>query len=481
MKNTGWNFDNSYEKLPSTFYKKVELSPLVSPTLLVLNEKLAKELGLDPDLLKKAEGLSVLSGTKLPPGGSSISQAYMGHQFGHLSMLGDGRALLIGEQITPRGERFDLQYKGSGPTPFSRSGDGRATLGPMLREYLISEAMHNLGIPSSRSLSVSLTGDRVLRNSLEKGAILVRVASSHIRIGTFVYAASQKDISKLKSLADYSIERHFPELKNSQQIYLDFYKKVIQGQGELIAKWMLVGFVHGVMNSDNMAISGETIDYGPCAFMDLYKKNTLFSSIDRLGRYAYGNQPKIGMWNLAKFGESLIPLIDKDPKLAVKKLSKALDEYPKIYEKAYYSGLGKKVGLADFDLKNKKILNELLEFMEENKLDYTNTFLDLTFKKFDKAVYASKEFLDWKNKWESLLKEEGKSQQQVGEMMKNHNPAIIPRNHWVERAIKEASMGEYDLLFDFLRALENPYAHKSKQEKYSVVPENPHYVTYCGT
>ncbi|NLY36320.1 MAG: YdiU family protein [Tissierellia bacterium] len=481
MKNTGWNFDNTYEKLPSSFYRKVQLSPVVSPTLVLLNKKLAKELGLDPQLLKNMEGLSILSGSQLPEGGSSISQAYMGHQFGHLTMLGDGRALLIGEQITPEGKRYDLQYKGSGPTPFSRGGDGRAILGPMLREYIIGEAMHNLGIASSRTLSVSLTGQKIFRGSLKKGAILVRVAASHIRIGTFVYAAHQKNTEDLKALADYTIDRLFPEIKNSQEPYLDFYKKVITLQAQLVAKWMLVGFIHGVMNSDNVAISGETMDYGPCAFMDIYRAITVFSSIDSYGRYSYENQPSIGMWNLTRLGETLIPIIDREENLAVEKLKSALEEYPKIYNQAYYTGLGEKLGLVGLEPESDKFLDELLQLLEKNKLDYTNTFLDLTFKNFEKPVYTSKEFLAWKEKWQELLKKQSKSIEEVEDIMKKHNPAIIPRNYWVEKAIEKADKGEYELLFDLLKALEDPYAHNEHQKKYSIVPENMNYVTFCGT
>ncbi len=299
--NIGWNLDNSYAKLPEFFYSNINPKPIDSPKLVILNDKLAEELGIAPQELKKNEGISVLAGNSVPKDSLPIAQAYAGHQFGYFTMLGDGRALLIGEQITPSNERLDIQLKGSGRTPYSRGGDGRAALGPMLREYIISEAMHALNIPTTRSLAVITTGESVIRDKILQGAILTRVAASHIRVGTYEYAAKFGTKDDLRALADYTIQRHFNNIIKDDNIYLSFLKEVIKRQALLISKWMLVGFIHGVMNTDNMTISGETIDYGPCAFMDTYDSNTVFSSIDTYGRYAYGNQPSMAEWNLSRF------------------------------------------------------------------------------------------------------------------------------------------------------------------------------------
>lgn len=480
MNKINWNFDNSYEGLPSIMYRKVNLNPVPNPSLIYLNEELAVELGLDAASLKE-KGLEIFSGNEFPKGASQISMAYLGHQFGHLAMLGDGRAVLVGEQITPEGKRFDIQLKGSGRTPFSRGGDGKAVLGPMLREYLISEAMHALNIPSSRSLAVALTGEKVIRDAILPGAILTRVASSHLRVGTFQFAAHQKDISKLKALADYAITRHYPNIESTENPYLEFYKAVMEKQAELIALWQSVGFIHGVMNTDNMTISGETIDYGPCAFMDKYDLATVFSSIDRYGRYAYGNQPQIAAWNLGRLGEALIPVISDNEEDSINLLNIEIRKFMDLFADKYYKIMLEKLGITDSKPEDRDLVDELLKFMDENRVDYTNLFLDLTFGSFEDEVYGSEEFIKWKTSWETRLKETGKSESEIREYMKSKSPAIIPRNFWVDRAIKFAEEGDFSQFDELLEALKEPFAHTEYQEKFKFVPDMENFKTYCGT
>ncbi len=481
MKEINWNFENTYEKLPSNFYRKIKLNPVKDPKLIYLNEKLAVELGLDVNSLKEY-GTEVFSGNVFPSGASFIAMAYLGHQFGSLAMLGDGRAILIGEQISPEGNRCDIQLKGSGRTPFSRGGDGRAVLGPMLREYLISEAMHALNIPSSRSLAVVTTGENVVREALLPGAILTRVASSHIRVGSFQYAAHLQDAEKLKIFADYTINRHFPELEALENPYLELFKKVIQVQAELIAKWQAIGFIHGVMNTDNMTISGESIDYGPCAFMDKYDLESVFSSIDRYGRYAYGNQPKIAMWNLGRLGETLIPLVSDTEEKALKLLNMELMKFEDIYKKYYYGELAQKLGIEDFKDVDFELIEEFLEILGENKPDYTNIFLDLTFGNYEGEMYNSERFLMWKKVWKTRLDADGRSKTEIKNYMKSKNPAIIPRNFWVDRALKFAEKdGDFTEFDELLIALSEPFAHADYQEKYKYVPDMDNFKTYCGT
>ncbi|MFB0972387.1 MAG: YdiU family protein [Neofamilia sp.] len=478
MTKTNFNFDNSYENLPSRFFRKVHVNPVPHPGMVILNEDLANEL----DLQIGDDALDIFSGREFPKEASSISMAYLGHQFGNLAMLGDGRAILVGEHLTKDNKRFDIQLKGSGRTPFSRGGDGRAAIGPMLREYLISEAMYYLGIPTTRSLAVITTGEKVIREKILEGAILTRVAKSHLRVGTFQYANYQQDLEDFKKLADYAIARHYSEIINEDDKYIKFYEKVIQAQGSLIAKWQAVGFVHGVMNTDNVTISGETIDYGPCAFLDKYDPDAVFSSIDRYGRYAYGNQPQIGFWNLARFGEALLPLIHEDEKVALDLVNEALSKYSSIFQNYYYEEMTKKIGIESFKPEDISLVDELLIFLKENERDYTNFFLDLTFGNFESEAYKTGSFLTWKEKWEDRLKEENKSQNELLEYMKNHNPALIPRNYWVERALKLVEdEGDFSDFNRLLEALKEPFAHKNYQEFYRVVPDNMEYVTYCGT
>lgn len=483
-KKLGWNLDNSYSRLPDIFYKLVEANPVSSPKLTLLNESLAWELGLDPGELKKEENIEILAGNKAPEGSSLLAQAYGGHQFGHFTMLGDGRAVLLGEQIRPDEKRVDIQLKGSGRTPFSRGGDGRAALGPMLREYLISEAMHYLGIPSSRSLAVVETGDKVYREKPLKGAILTRISSSHIRFGTFQYAAAWGSIDDLKELADYSIERHFKEIEHDSNPYLSLLEKVIDVQASLIARWKLVGFIHGVMNTDNMTISGETIDYGPCAFMDIYDPKTVFSSIDRQGRYSYGNQSSIGEWNLTRFAETLLPLLDEDRDKAIEIAKEVLNKFAPLYRSYWLNGMRKKLGLIEAREDDLDLIDELLTIMKEKTADYTSVFVALSLDKFEELdLFESEEFKTWYDKWIDRIKSQDISVDEIRKIMKENNPYIIPRNYKVEEVLEAAVDGDYSPFNDFLNELKNPYGYEKSQEKYAKLPakSNRPYRTFCGT
>ena len=350
----GWHFDNTYSKLSDTFKEEIKPVPVKNPELVILNEQLAKELDLNFSNISQEDLSKLFSGNILPKGSNSIAQAYAGHQFGHFTMLGDGRAVLIGEHLSNKNQRFDIQFKGSGRTSFSRRGDGRAALGPMLREYIISEAMHALNIPTTRSLAVVKTGENVIRDQFLPGAILTRVAASHIRVGTFQYIAAKQNLEELEILVNFTIDRHYPSLKKSKNKALDLLNLLIDKQSELVVNWMRVGFIHGVMNTDNMAISGETIDYGPCAFMDYYDPQTVFSSIDEYGRYAYDNQPKITKWNLARFAECLIPLIDKDEETAVKLATETINNFENIYNTRWLNMMRDKLGLFGEDKDDKR-------------------------------------------------------------------------------------------------------------------------------
>lgn len=481
----GWNFEHSYARLPRKFFSEQKPTPVASPKLVIFNQSLAKSLGLNVEMLESEKGAALFAGNALPDGAFPIAQAYAGHQFGHFTMLGDGRAILIGEQLAPSGERVDIQWKGAGRTPYSRGGDGRAALGPMLREYVISEAMHALGIPTTRSLAVVTTGEAIRREKLLPGAVLTRVASSHLRVGTFEFAAQWGNASELRTLADYAIDRHFPEIAEEADKYFLFFQRVAERQASLIAKWQLVGFVHGVMNTDNMTISGETIDYGPCAFMDAYDLMTVFSSIDHQGRYAYGNQPGIGQWNLARFAEALLPLFHEEQEKAVEMAKEALSHYADAFDRHMLAGFRAKLGLFHEEEEDKKLIQRLLSLMEKHRADYTNTFKALTFESFDEMDwFAADEFQQWKKQWEARLKRQPQSKAEVRQFMKKSNPAVIPRNHRVEEAL-EAAVEQEDLsvLERFLDVLADPFAHTPEQEEYAALPEPSHYPyrTYCGT
>ncbi|MBE4910546.1 YdiU family protein [Bacillus luteolus] len=483
-KDAGWNLDNSYARLPNSFYSSQNPTPVRSPKLVILNSSLAEMLGFNAESLKDAHAVDVFAGNTIPEGALPLAQAYAGHQFGHFNMLGDGRAILLGEQITPKGDRVDIQLKGSGRTPYSRGGDGRAALGPMLREYIISEAMHTLGIPTTRSLAVVTTGEAVIREDDLPGAILTRVASSHIRVGTFQYVATWGSEEDIKALADYTIKRHYPEIEGKDSQYLLLLREVIKRQAALIAKWQLVGFIHGVMNTDNMAISGETIDYGPCAFMDTYDPETVFSSIDRQGRYAYGNQPYIGGWNLARFAEALLPLLHDEQEKAVEIAQDAISEFSGHFRQHWLTGMRAKLGLLNEEEQDDALIQELLTVMQKNKADFTNTFRSLTLGKHKELdFYGTDEFSSWYKEWQERLDRQQKSKEVSLELMRKNNPAVIPRNHKVEEALEAAVHDDYSVMERLLKVLSNPYVDSSEQVEYCTLPDpsGRPYRTFCGT
>jgi len=479
----GRNFDNSYARLPKSFFTPLNPTPVTSPQLVILNCPLAESLGLDIQELQAEEGIAILAGNRVPEEATPLAQAYAGHQFGHFTMLGDGRAHLLGEQITPSGKRFDIQLKGSGKTPYSRSGDGRASLGPMLREYIVSEAMYALGIPTTRSLAVITTGEPVFREKRLAGAVLTRVAASHLRVGTFEYVSQWGSVEELRALANYTLQRHFPDVE-AENFYL-LFEEVIRLQAELIARWQLSGFIHGVMNTDNMALSGETIDYGPCAFMDTYDPATVFSSIDSHGRYAYGNQPQIAVWNLARFAETLLPLLHTDGEEAVKLAGEALSGFNQLYRYNWFKGMRSKLGIFNEEEGDESLIENLLSMMQKYKADYTNTFRSLTIDQIqDTDLFDSPEFKRWRKLWHARLDRQKESHSSSRELMRNSNPSIIPRNHRVEEALEAAEKhGNYNVMERLLDVLSNPYAYSNKQVEYSSPPppSTQPYQTFCGT
>ena len=478
----GWHFDNSYSKLSKTFKEDIKPTPVHEPELVILNEELAKNLNLNFSGIDKKKLAEIFSGNSLPDGTNSIAQAYAGHQFGHFTMLGDGRAVLLGEHIDNKNQRFDIQFKGSGRTSFSRGGDGRAALGPMLREYIISEAINALNIPTTRSLAVVKTGEKVVRENLLNGAILTRVASSHIRVGTFQYIAATQNLEDLNTLVDYTIDRHYPEIKSSKNKALDLLSLVMERQCQLVINWMRVGFIHGVMNTDNMAISGETIDYGPCAFMDQYDPKTVFSSIDKFGRYAFSNQPPITKWNLARFAECLIPLIDKDEDTAIKIATELIDNFQNIYEEKWLNMMRDKLGLFGEDKNDLTLINKLLDWMKNNNADYTNTFCHLMGVEIDNEVYKNDDFKNWTNEWEKRLKLNNSSDKYL-ELMKKTNPIVIPRNQKVEDALADADKGNLETMNKLLKVLSNPYSDQENIIEFQKPTPigNEKYQTFCGT
>jgi len=478
----GWKFEHSYITLPQDFFVEQRPIKVSNPKLILLNEPLLESLGLNKEALSHAAWGDIFSGNHIPLDAHPIAEAYAGHQFGHFAELGDGRAVLLGEQIAPDGKRFDIQFKGSGPTPYSRRGDGRAALGPMLREYIISEYMYALKIPTTRSLAVVTTGENVVRDEILPGAILTRVAQSHIRVGTFQYASSLNDIQKLKALADYTINRHYVAYKESDNPYLAFLNAVVARQASLIAQWMRIGFIHGVMNTDNMSISGETIDYGPCAFMDHYHPETVFSSIDRQGRYAYGNQPPIAQWNLARFAETLLPLIDQDPDKSIELASQAINNFSDQFQMAWLQGMRQKTGLFNEEPTDIDLINDLLALMQKNKADYTLTFRHLSSDAILKdAIFKDISFQAWYKNWMHRIQTQKEGEEASRHMMLKHNPAVIPRNYLVEKALSMAEINQnYTLLNDFIAALLSPY-EDSKIFSEPPLEEDKTYRTFCGT
>jgi len=480
----GWNFDNTYSKLPESFISKISPIPVKSPELTIFNYNLAEKLGLNFSSIEKNDLSKLFSGNLLPEGSKSIAQAYAGHQFGHFTMLGDGRAVLMGEHVSKNNERFDIQFKGSGQTPFSRNGDGRAALGPMLREYIISEAMHSLNVPTTRSLAVVKTGEDVVRENILQGAILTRVASSHLRVGTFQYVAMRNNESELRTLVDYTINRHYPNIKKSKNKAIDLLKVLIELQIDLVVNWMRVGFIHGVMNTDNMSISGETIDYGPCAFMDTYDPQTVFSSIDELGRYAYFNQPSITKWNLARFAECLISLIDPKKEKAIEIATETINSFDKSYETKWINMMRDKLGLFGQDQKDQVLIIDLLTWMHKNKADYTNTFCFLMDENFQhNKIYNDENFLTWKERWKERLKLNNNTPEKYLSLMKSVNPLVIPRNHKVEEVLESANNNDLSPLKKLIKVLEKPYEKTKENIDYqSPAPaSDKKYKTFCGT
>jgi uncharacterized protein YdiU (UPF0061 family) len=480
----GWHLDHSYANLPPILYTRTNPVRVFNPRIIVFNNPLSDSLGLNTIHLA-TEGAAILSGNLLCPGALPIAQAYAGHQFGHFTLLGDGRAILIGEQITPAGERFDIQLKGAGPTPYSRRGDGRAALGPMLREYVMSEALHALGIPTTRSLAVTTTGEPVFREAVLPGAVLTRVAASHIRVGTFEFVALQKQYDLLRAIADYTIKRHYPWLEDVNNPYALFLRATIDLQAALVAKWQLYGFIHGVMNTDNMALSGETIDYGPCAFMDEFDPVTVFSSIDVQGRYSYANQPLLAKWNLTRFAETLLPLLDANQEHAIKIAEMELRTFDERFRHYWMSGMLAKLGFRSPEGVDVTLIESLLNWMKQSQMDYTNTFRDLSSGGFpEAAVYQSPVFKHWYNQWQEQLIRQGQPWDKIYARMRSCNPAVIPRNHRVEEALAAAVENEdLSVLERLLRVLRTPFNVSSEDGEYALPPPGGRgeYRTFCGT
>ena len=478
----GWCFDNTYYKLPDSFKENIEPVPVKKPELVIFNKNLAEELNLNFSNLDNKKISELFGGNSLPQGSNSIAQAYAGHQFGHFTMLGDGRAVLIGEHLSKK-NRHDIQFKGSGKTAFSRNGDGRAALGPMLREYIISEAMHNLNIPTTRSLAVVKTGEEVISETPLHGAILTRVALSHIRVGTFQYIAARQKKNELETLLNYVIKRHYPNIENSKNKAIDLLNIILDKQIDLVINWMRVGFIHGVMNTDNMSISGETIDYGPCAFMDTYDPKTVFSSIDQMGRYAYCNQPVITKWNLSRFAECLIPMIDKDQDKAIKLATEIINTFEKKYEIKWLNMMRDKLGLFGADEKDKFLILDLLTWMHQKKIDYTNTFCHLMNFKIQKIKnYEDNIFQNWKKRWQKRLSTNNNTPEKYIKLMKSVNPLVIPRNHKVEEALHEANQDNFIPINQLLEILNNPYTEQKNIIEYQIPSiSNEKYQTFCGT
>ena len=484
----GWRFDNSYSRLPEPFFTREKPLPVRYAGLALFNDAVAADLGLDAGFLRDV-GAQIFVGNQLPPGADPLAQAYAGHQFGHFTNLGDGRAILLGEQLTPGGDRLDVQLKGSGRTRYSRGGDGRAVLGPMLREYVISEAMHALGIPTTRSLAVATTGETVLRSTPLPGAVLTRVAASHIRVGTFQYAAALGDRDLLAALLDYTAARHDPNLAEADELALAFLEAVVERQASLVARWMLVGFVHGVMNTDNMAISGETIDYGPCAFIDVYHPDTVFSSIDHGGRYAYANQPTIAQWNLARLAESLLPLVAGEQEQAIEKLVGVLETFPERYARQHLAGARAKLGLTTTEENDAELFADLLAVMQQSEADFTATFVALArHLEADDQSPASKQlagpgFAAWLDRWQQRLAREPGGPSATAARMRGVNPVIIPRNLKVEEALGAAEAGDLAPIGHLLEVITSPFEETPENEAYrdGAPPGGPAYCTFCGT
>ncbi|NEX22190.1 YdiU family protein [Thiorhodococcus mannitoliphagus] len=483
-------FDNTYAALPDHFYARLAPVPVKLPELVKLNGALAEQLGLDPDALAAPDGVAMLAGNQVPDGADPLAMAYAGHQFGNfVPQLGDGRAILLGEILAPDGERFDIQLKGSGRTPFSRAGDGRAWLGPVLREYIVSEAMSALGIPTTRSLAAVATGEIVYRESPLPGAVLTRVARSHVRIGTFEYFLMRQDIEAIHQLADYVMARHYPDAREDEHPYRALLESVIDRQARLVARWLGVGFIHGVMNTDNMSIAGETIDYGPCAFMDNYHPSRVYSSIDHGGRYAYGNQPRIAQWNLARLAQALLPILDADQDKALAMAQAAVDGFPQRFETAYLEVFRAKLGLSESHPEDGALVTGLLEAMSAADADFTNSFRALCDAALGREQGIRDELRalpaldDWLSRWRARLELESLTAEARAALMRHANPAVIPRNHRVEEALSAAVEGDLGPLDALLDVLASPWEEATETPAFQRPPA-PHEVvrqTFCGT
>jgi uncharacterized protein YdiU (UPF0061 family) len=486
-------FQNTYAALPANFFARVAPTPVASPRLIKLNRPLAVHLGLDPGLLSSPEGAEILAGKTVPAGAEPIAMAYAGHQFGQfVPQLGDGRAILLGEVIDKDGVRRDIQLKGSGPTPFSRRGDGRAALGPVLREYIVSESMFALGIPTTRSLAAVITGESVMRETMLPGAVLTRVAASHVRVGTFQYFAARGETEGVRQLADHVIARHYPQAANAERPYHALLENVVARQADLVARWLLVGFIHGVMNTDNTSISGETIDYGPCAFMDHYDPAQVFSSIDEMGRYAYANQPRIALWNLTRLAECLLPLFSDDQEKAIAEAQEILGEFIEKFTAAYQAGLRNKIGLFTMRDGDEALVQDLLDAMARNQADFTLTFRRLCEAARDAAADAGVRALfaeppaydEWAARWRQRASEEPHSPGERQAAMLSVNPAFIPRNHRVEAVIQAAMLNDdYAPFEELLAVLSKPYQDQPQFADYAEPPQPDQRVlqTFCGT
>jgi uncharacterized protein YdiU (UPF0061 family) len=481
----GWHWDHSYAGLPAIFYRDWQPEPVAQPRLILWNAALAASLGLDADALAQPENALCFAGNSLPEGVRPLVQAYAGHQFGNFTILGDGRAILLGEHLTPRGSRVDIQLKGAGPTPFSRGGDGRAALGPMLREYVISEAMAALGIPTTRSLAVVATGEWVYRKEALPGAVLTRVAASHLRVGTLEWAAAQGDRGALEAMVGYALRRHYPERLEVECPALALLEAVGESQAALVARWMHVGFVHGVMNTDNVALSGETIDYGPCAFLDRYDPATTFSSIDRRGRYAFGNQPWIAQWNLARLAETLLPLLHSVESKALEMATGVIEGFAGRFQSEWLRGMRAKLGLFEEESEDERLIKALLDWMAQTKADYTNTFGALSSEgALSRAPWEGAVFEEWHARWKARLARQPQTPAEAVSEMMRHNPVVIPRNHQVEEALGAAVGGELGPLRGLLAVLAKPYDRSAPVSAGFCEPapaDAPPYRTFCGT
>ena len=476
-----WQFDNSFARLPDSLFSRVAPTPVREPALVIVNQALANALGLHLENLDARDLAAILSGNALPEGATPIAQAYAGHQFGNFTMLGDGRAVMLGEHVAPDGRRYDIQLKGGGRTPYSRQGDGRAALGPMLREYIVSEGMHALGIPTTRSLAVVTTGEPVYREEVLPGAVLTRVAASHLRVGTFQYAAAREDVESLRSLVDHALDRHYPNLRGADNPALALLGAVVERQAALVVEWMRVGFIHGVMNTDNMTISGETIDYGPCAFMEAYDPATIFSSIDWQRRYAYANQAPIALWNLARFAEALLPLIDAEPEKAVERAKERVLPFNDLFGAGWGAMMRRKLGLFAEQPGDMPLIEDLLGWMQGHEADYTSTFQALA--SGSAPASADGAFEDWATRWRARLAQQPESPEAARSLMRAANPVYIPRNHKVEAALRAADRDDLAPLHALLDVLSKPYERRDGFEDFEAPAPAGERVrqTFCGT